>query len=408
MRASLELRNPSPSTLGDYLRYPTSRAGRGRLVEFMVEALEEAGCILLHSPAADEAPFRITFQTPEGERLGIIAYAFTANSELTRNRPADEHRFQIKYGSRQDGRLHDVWQDPYGLYTTLFLGIDVERKIFVGADPVLHNPTKFFISIEFKAADVERTIADGWHVWERGRRPRASDDQPVEVLVGGTKQSFLRYIRFERECLGEDQGHRQLLAEQMAPTSTSRLLNGSLAVAERAHVLAEEFKLPESEVLDLIARNRRLKMAVRGWVAEEHLVRWLRSVPGVTECNHLDAEGGPDVELRFAGSPIMTMECKNVLRGRAANGQARLDFQRTRAAIGNPCSRYYAPQEFDVVAACLHSVTEQWEFRCALPGQLTPHPKCDGKLSNNVRIDERWESDIQVVLQAAAAGPSHG
>ncbi|HXU32827.1 MAG TPA: hypothetical protein VN851_19830, partial [Thermoanaerobaculia bacterium] len=77
------------------------------------------------------------------------------------------------------------------------------------------------------------------------------------------------------------------------------------------------------------------------------------------------------------------------------------DFQRTRAAKSDPCSRYYSPQDFDVVAACLHAVTERWEFSFALPGGLDPHAKCAGKLSSNVSIDERWSRDPLRVLRAA-------
>ena len=50
------------------------------------------------------------------------------------------NRFQIKYENK-DGRLHEIWQDPAGLYTTVFLGIDPATGCFVAADPVLHNPT---------------------------------------------------------------------------------------------------------------------------------------------------------------------------------------------------------------------------------------------------------------------------
>ena len=100
--------------------------------------------------------------------------------------------------------MHPLWQDPYGLYTTLFMGINPDLGFFVGADPVLHSPTKFFISVEFKDAAVQAIGARGWHVWERDRR--AGEDEPVEVLVGGTAESLLRYFALERDALGEDQG----------------------------------------------------------------------------------------------------------------------------------------------------------------------------------------------------------
>lgn len=395
----------SPRTYGVRAR------DREPLIDFMVGALESAGCRIIHRPRADRAPFRITFETAEGERLGIMAYAFLANTKLTKNRPEDEHRFQVKYGAN-DNELHEVWQDPFGLYVTLFVGINSEGGFFVGADPWLHNPTRFFISIEFKQEHVDHVLRDGWHVWERERRTRGEESEPVEVLVGGTAENFLRYVRFEREALREDQGHRQFLAEKLAPVASdvpAALRSGSQAnrrpsippgpSPERLHELAREFEMTEEEVLDLIGSARRLKMAVRGWVAETHLVRFLQKVPGVTECQRSDEEGGPDVLLRFEGSRPLSVECKNVLRVRNAVGQVRIDFQRTRASKADPCSRYYSPKDFDVVAACLHAVSERWEYQFAPAASLDAHAKCRGKLSHLVRLDDRWAEPVQEVLR---------
>jgi hypothetical protein len=81
-----------------------------------------------------------------------------------------------------------------------------------------------------------------------------------------------------------------------------------------------------------------------------------------------------------------------------------MDVQRTRASKADPCSRYYSPKEFDVLAACLHAVSERWEFSYVLPSQLDHHAACQGKLSNNVKIDGRWSMQAATVLRAAARG----
>jgi hypothetical protein len=81
----------------------------------------------------------------------------------------------------------------------------------------------------------------------------------------------------------------------------------------------------------------------------------------------------------------------------------RIDFQRTRAAKGDPCSRYYAPTDFDVVAGCLHAITERWEFRYAIPSTLDSHQKCSGKLASNVTVDERWLPDPRSAFEAVSA-----
>lgn len=384
--------------------YSVSARDKQPLHRFICEALESRGAQILHTSPANEAPFRIAFELPSGERAGVVAYAFFANSRATRNRPNDEHRFQVKYGAK-DGRLHELWQDPTGLYTTLFCGIDPERGVFVGADPILHNPTRFFISIEYKDAHVADITRQGWAAWERDRR---GGDEPVEVLVGGTRENFLKYVQFERASAGESQGHRHLLAERH-PSATEipgfGLRQVPEVAADRLHALTREFALSEAEVLDLIANARRLKMAVRGWVAEEHLVRMLRTVPGVSKCHRRDDEGGPDVSLIYDRTPL-TVECKNVLRVTDASGRARVDFQRTRASKNDPCSRFYSARDFDILAACMNAVRDSWSYRFMPTFRLPDHAKCPGKLTNLLKIDDAWSEDARIALAEACHAKS--
>lgn len=167
------------------------------------------------------------------------------------------------------------------------------------------------------------------------------------------------------------------------------------------HRLAAEFQLSQTEILDLIQSAPRLKMAVRGWVAEAHLVRQLAELPGASDCVRLEEDGRPDVRIALQGHRPLFIECKNILRSTYADGTFRLDFQRTRASKADPCSRYYAPEEFALVAACLHPRTEHWEFRYALTADLDPHDKCQGRLSNRVRLDGRWSTDPLPLLERA-------
>jgi hypothetical protein len=388
-----------------YKQYSVSMRGKKPLLDYILSSLSKCGCTVLRHSSPDAAPFRITFEAPDGERMGIIAYAFLANSKRTRNRPEDEHRFQVKYGG-DDKQLHEIWQDPFELYTTLFLGIHLERGVFIGADPTLHSPTRFFISVEFKELNVIEILQKGWATWERERRSRSGLDDPIEILVGGLPENFLSYVRFERAAKGLDQGHRALLADKMQElTSFSRSLPvGAVALTPQPHLvhtLAEEFELSRDEILDLIQSAPRLKMAVRGWVAEMHLERYLRTFPDITECRRIEEDGKPDLMLRYQESQSLTIECKNVLRKVYSDGLPRVDFQKTRASKADPCSRYYKPDEFDIVAACLHPRTERWEFSFVLTRALDLHPKCVGRLSNSVRLDARWSPSPLPVLVAA-------
>lgn len=224
-------------------------------------------------------------------------------------------------------------------------------------------------------------------------------------MVGGTKEHFLDLIRFERAAHKLDPGNRQLLAQKRELFAQPLLLPTTNLVLTDVpqHPLALELGLGPEEVLDVIANARRLKMAVRGWVAERHLKEALSKTPGITYCEPINKEGAADLHVSLNGGPLLTVECKNVLRQTDSNNLPRLDFQRTRTSKKDPCSRYYAAHDFDVVAACLHAVTESWEFRYILPQSLPPHRKCVGKLSNNLRIDNNWNSDPIAIFQAAAS-----
>ena len=249
-----------------------------------------------------------------------------------------------------------------------------------------------FISLEFKRAHASRIVRDGWHAWERESSRPESD--PVEVLVGVQRKNVLEFIRFERLAFGLDAGHRQLLAEQL-------LGNPLLTAATSApHALTTELKMPAKAVLDLIQNASRLKMAVRGWVAEHHLEAFLQTIPGVKDCRRLDEEGGPDIELRFKSSGRLLVECKNALRATAKGGIPRVDFQRTRASKTDPCSRYYQPTDFHILAACLHAVTERSEYRFVPTMRLPEHLKCPGRIQSNLRVDSTWYEDPSQAFSA--------
>jgi hypothetical protein len=386
-------------------RYNVSPSAREPLLAFMLDGLRAAGCRILFASESGRAPFVITFETGQGERMGVVAYAFLATRTPTANRPPDERSFQIKYGSK-DGKDHPLWQDPFGLFVTLLIGIDPTEGFFVAADPEQHNPTKFFIRLEFKDEHAAAIRRQGWHSWERTRR-NGRLAGPIEVLVGGTKDHLLDLIRLERAAFGLAPGDRQLLADKRELIGAMRMepkLVAEEVDSSAPHPLLRELDLEADEVLGLIAGARRLKMAVRGWVAEEHLRATLARLEGISHCERLDQEGGPDLLVRYRDGPPLTVECKNVLRViNKTRRLPRIDFQRTRAAKSDPCSRYYAPTDFNIVAGCLHAVTERWEFRYALPGLLDCHRQCPGKLASNVLVDERWLDDPGRAFEAAAA-----
>lgn len=382
--------------------YSVSAHDKEPLLRFVREALELRGCTVVSIGPANRAPFHIVFDLPGGERVSVLAYAFLANTKVTRNRPADEHRFQIKYGSDLSGVL-DVAVDPLGVTTTIFLGIDLERRIFIAADPDMNNPSPMSRSVEFKAENVDRILECGWSAWERDRHEGRTTtrrkfellpDIRTEILVGGKQERLLDLILLERIARGLDPGERHLVAEKFRslpdPGAASRIIS---------HSLLDELQIAPEALLDLISSASRLKMAVRGWVAETHLESHLKTVQGVTDCARLQGDGKPDISLRWKGSPPILIECKNVLRTTYAGGIPKLDFQRTRASKVDPCSRYYLRSDFEILAACLHPIKEQWVFEFALTADLPPHSSCAGRISNNIAVSgPAFSANIEDVL----------
>lgn len=371
-----------------------SVVGKRPIVDAITAALEHCGIEVISRPDAREAPFRYTIKLPNNESFELVCYAFLANKYAQGGRPSDEHRFQVKYGS-DFYRPHEIFIDPAREIVTLFIGVHLDAGIFIGADPAMHTPTWFSSSVEFKSHHVKNATEEGWTAWERERsatRRRAGreiENCQTETLIAFTPDNLLRYIQLERLATGVDAGERLLLAEKM---QCGDLESGT------PHPLEQQFGLSAQQILDVIWSRFRLGVAVRGGVAEHHLGTYLRSLPGVTSVTGIDRDGSPDFEVIYHDRQFL-IECKNVLRKLRPDGKPRVDFQKTRAAKGDPCSRYYDSQAFDILAACLHPVTEAWEFRFAGTSSLDEHEKCKGKLCQRVVVDgTRWKSDLRELL----------
>jgi hypothetical protein len=262
--------------------------------------------------------------------------------------------------------------------------------VFIAADPSMNNPSPMSRSVEFKAQNVRDIISNGWAVWERDRRPAKTKTRPapdydedarIQILVGGRKERLFDLIQFEQIASGLESGERHLIAERLFASSES-------VESQIPHRLLTELNLAPDALFDLIQGAARLKMAVRGWVAETHLETTLKNVRGVTECQRIEAEGQPDITLRWRGSQPLLIECKNVLRKTNAKGRPRVDFQRTRASKNDPCTRYYKASDFAILAACLHPITEKWDFNFALTSELSAHAKCPGRIASSVIVNE--------------------
>lgn len=381
-------------------RYRVAAAAKRPLLEVFEDSLRAGGADVVERPSPSLAPFRYVIMTAKGERLRLIAYLFRAtkyHSGEQRERPDDEHRFQIKYGSDFDVYHWLELPAPEDTSTvTLFVGVHLEAGILVGCDPSMHNPTWFSKSVEFKDEHIERTLEKGWHGWERERReggrrkgPLPLLDHRTEAVVAFTPEHLVRYVDLERAATGLDPGERLLLAEKLAPGR------------EGPHSLELELGLSALEILDLIEGGFRLKVAVRGGAAQWHLGKFLEQVPGVTRVVSIDEDGRPDYEVRYRKRrKPATVECKNVLRRQRLEGLPLVEYQKTRASMSDPkCGRYYTFEHCDILAACLHPVTESWEYRFSPSVLLPAHADCLGRVQPRIPVGgDSWAASVEELL----------
>jgi hypothetical protein len=345
----------------------------------------------------NRAPVYVGIQGPNDERIGLLCYPFRCSSPPIRGRAPDEHRFQIRYGTAWFTDNHHIGLDLAGVDTTIVVGAHLHADLFVGVDPLRYDPLPMGISIEFRQDHVDRTLATGWHVWERenkpGRRRDSRSMEGLETLVGFVPERLLEYVGFERRSSGLGLDH-PLRYRAALVAATDPIVPG----AGGGHELEAEFGLNSTEILNLIAERQRLAVAVRGGVAERHLARVLSQDSTVGSAELIDKDGQPDFDVRMTDGRELLVECKNVGPTRYANGDPRVEVQKTRSQHGDPAGRFYKPEQFDVVAACLFAVTGNWEFRYKRTDSMERHPKHPDRLAVLHRVDGLWAETLEGAL----------
>jgi hypothetical protein len=372
---------------------PYRVSGRSDLLAFLEQAVKRAGAHVLATSEPNRTPFLIGAELPSGERLALAIYAFRASTGPVAGRDRREHRFQIRYGAETTwAGAHPVGFDPLGVDATLVLGVDVARDLLIGLDPLAYDPLPMGISFEYTDTEVSAVKGNGWHVWERQNRPGRRRSQArvdgLETVVGFVPERLIDYARFERESseLGLDPPLRFRLAEAAATSAAAGM-----------HSLEQQFELSATDILEIISSRNRLSVAVRGGVAERHLEKALEQDKRINSVRAIDEDGKPDFEIAV-GRRKQTIECKNVSPARYANGDFKVEVQKTRATQGDPFGRKYRFGQFDIVAACLWSATGVWEFRYRRATDLQPHPKEPSRITPYQRVDASWAPDIMSIL----------
>ncbi|MEU0286216.1 hypothetical protein [Streptomyces sp. NPDC006147] len=372
-------------------------------------AVKEAGVRILFASPDGITPIYIGLELFDTHRIGLLFYPFRSTRRTTKNRPDDEHRMQIRYGGEKIWHVmdHSLAKDAAGIETTLVMGVDPKSGHFVGLDRTLYDPLPMGISFEYKQEFVEEALKSGWYVYERENVPGVRRGEPrsrtgLETVVVFRPDKILHFIHLERRAqrLQLDSPLRFTLAENLAEIDVADLGEiGGAGSAVGQHDLEEAFAMSSNQILDLLSSANRLEVAVRGRVAEWHLEQQLRSVEGLADVEPLDLDGQPDFEVLTRGGEKIRVECKNCSPRLTASGQYRVEVQKTRASKGDPTSRYYDVTHFQVVAACLFSVTGKWEFRFKRSESLKRHALHDHKIAAMQVVDDSWSPDLLSVLE---------
>ena len=372
-------------------------SGKRELRSFLIEAVEASHGKVLFASDDTRAPVYLGVQALRDERIGVLCYPFRGTTDPIKGRDPMERRIQVRYGGEPTWpEDHRLGIDVAGVDTTIVVGIDLDAGVLVGLDPILYDPLPMGISVEYKVEHIEAAVDEGWTVWERdsrlGRlRGKAKSEQGVETLVAFRPERLLDYARFERYAtsLGLDPPLRYKAAEGVSSQAP---------VGETLHRLEEHFDLTSREILDIITSRNRLEIAVRGGVAEHHLQSFLERADDVRSVQQVDQDGQPDFDVTLGTGRQLTIECKNVSPVKRGDGSIKVEVQKTRASKGDPQSRYYRLDQFDLVAASLWPVTGSWEYRFKATAALQPHKTFDDRVAAIQVVDDSWAASVSEAL----------
>jgi hypothetical protein len=376
----------------DYFR--VYRARRAEERAFLLNAIECSGGHCVAESGASQAPIFFSVEERDAGLDGLLVYPFSAGHQVIRNRPTDEHRLQIKYGDiTEDWRRedHSLGFDPMRVDVTLVVAVHNQADLVIGLDPFAYDPLPMGIQVGFKASEVEAAQRVGWHVWERPNRPGSRRDDPravegFETMVAFRPDRFLDYVAFERQA--------QTMHLDPALRFSAAQTAASVRASVQVHDLERAFNLEAHEILEIVAERPRLGMAVRGGVAEHHLGRMLRGDQAVGDAEVGHQEGPPDYFVTLTDGRKLTVECKNASPKPYADGTPKVEVQKTRTSRGDPLSRLYGPDAFDVLAVCMYGPTKSWTFRYKRAADLERHPEYLHKLAPMQRVDTNWAHSL--------------
>lgn len=184
------------------------------------------------------------------------------------------------------------------------------------------------------------------------------------------------------------------------------------------HPLEHEFGLSAYELLDALNARFRARVTLEGAVAEVQMEKRIRALVGsvIERFEVYDIDGHPDFGIWLPGSDRRLLaECKNVRENREGTEAYReggkvvaykAETQKTRASKGDPTSRFYGVDQFDILGVCLGKKTRNWtDFMFARAVDLARHSEHSGKLAVFQRVPlpgeavPPWYDDLGELLR---------
>jgi hypothetical protein len=167
--------------------------------------------------------------------------------------------------------------------------------------------------------------------------------------------------------------------------------------------------------LDALKKRFRARVTLEGAVAEVQMEKKIKSLVGtvIQRYEMYDIDGHPDFGIWLPGSDRRLLaECKNVRDKDEAYREGgkvvayKVETQKTRASKGDPISRFYGVDQFDILGVCLGKKTGRWsDFMFVRVVDLVCHAEHSGKLAVFQRVPlpgspvAPWYDDLGKLLK---------